>query len=108
MVTVLEALTQPCAAFTSFAPEGRNTVIQTQIAPDTWYLWDDFNYDNITTIFKHQLKTQYHGETEPKAQSTQMARPVNKSIGEGQVNWRWPGQALFQQPTSGPSPASTM
>ena len=66
MVTVLEALTRPCAAFASYAPEGYNTVIQTDIASDIWYPWDDFNYNNITTIFERKLGTQYRGEREPR------------------------------------------
>ncbi len=33
MVTVVEALTRPCAVSTSYAREGRNTVIRTDIAP---------------------------------------------------------------------------
>lgn len=66
MVTVLEALTWPCAAFTSYAPKGPNTVIETDIALDTWCPWDDFNYKNITTIFEHNLGTRYRGEREPR------------------------------------------
>ena len=54
-------------AFTCYTPTGRNTVIQTDIAPETWYSWDEFYYDNITTIFREQVATQFSDDKEPKA-----------------------------------------
>lgn len=90
MVTVLEALTRPCAAFVCYAPEGRNTVIRTDIAPEVWYPWDEFNYDNITTIFREQLATQFNGSREPRVLDKDTSVHNEESVEDALRRYRIP------------------
>ncbi|KAK3944263.1 hypothetical protein QBC46DRAFT_172528 [Diplogelasinospora grovesii] len=70
MVNILQALTRPSEAARfngTYAPEGQNTTIHSDIAIDTWFPWPDFTYENITRIFATELARQYHGPLEPAA-----------------------------------------
>lgn len=68
MPTLLEALTKRNVAVNSQAVVGgSNTTTETYIEPGGWRMWDEFNYDTLTQIFRRKLASEYRGLSEPRA-----------------------------------------
>ncbi|CZR49226.1 uncharacterized protein FPRO_09033 [Fusarium proliferatum ET1] len=68
MPTLLEALTKRNVAVNSQAVVGgSNTTTETYIEPGGWRMWDEFNYDTLTRIFRRKLASEYRGSSEPRA-----------------------------------------
>ncbi|KAG4274826.1 hypothetical protein FPRO04_14466 [Fusarium proliferatum] len=67
MPTILEVLTGRNVSINSDSVNsGTNTTVRTNIQPDGWTQWRDFNYSTITHIFHAELQKPYRVEKGPK------------------------------------------
>ncbi|PCD21776.1 hypothetical protein AU210_015579 [Fusarium oxysporum f. sp. radicis-cucumerinum] len=67
MPTILEVLTGRNVSINSDSViSGTNTTVRTNIQPDDWTPWRDFNYSTITHIFHAELQKPYRVEKGPK------------------------------------------
>lgn len=65
MAPLLEVLTRPNVGVNSEAVHGGgNSIIVTDIVPETWRLWTEFNYATLTRIFRRELADNYQGSRE--------------------------------------------
>ncbi|KAI0550179.1 hypothetical protein F4679DRAFT_595065 [Xylaria curta] len=62
MPTLLKVLTQPnLEVDRRFLKPGGNTTVNTNIYPQSWRPWSEFNYANLTRVFSRELGSQYKG-----------------------------------------------
>ncbi|KAI0526161.1 hypothetical protein F5B22DRAFT_632727 [Xylaria bambusicola] len=62
MPTLLEVLTRRNLEVNRFhLKSGGNTTMNTNISPQSWYPWPEFNYANLTKVFSRQLRSRYVG-----------------------------------------------
>ncbi|KAJ3556124.1 hypothetical protein NPX13_g10205 [Xylaria arbuscula] len=62
MPTLLEVLTRRNLEVNrSHLKSGGNTTMNTDISPQSWYSWPEFNYANLTRVFYRQLRSRYGG-----------------------------------------------
>ncbi|KJZ70541.1 hypothetical protein HIM_10085 [Hirsutella minnesotensis 3608] len=67
MPTLLHVLTRRNIAVNSEAVvPGGNTTLATDIRPDNWSPWMDFNYTTLTQIFRRELASSYQGSSEQR------------------------------------------
>jgi len=68
MPTILEVLTTRNVEIRSEnVREGPNTTKDTDIWPDAWVPWEEFNYKTLVRIFDNGLKNEYRGLSVPRA-----------------------------------------
>lgn len=68
MPNILQALTSPNVDIdSSRVPRGSNTVTASDIVPESWVPWEEFNYRTLIRIFDRELQTEYSGSSVPRA-----------------------------------------
>ncbi|RSL78973.1 hypothetical protein CDV31_017237 [Fusarium ambrosium] len=73
MPTILEVLTRNNVSVNSDSVvPGANTTVRTDIRPEDWVPWRDFNYSTLTRIFQTELGKEYRGGNE--------RRPLEKEL----------------------------
>ncbi|RTE69803.1 hypothetical protein BHE90_015812 [Fusarium euwallaceae] len=73
MPTILEVLTRNNVSVNSDSVvPGANTTVRTDIQPEDWVPWRDFNYSTLTRIFHTELRKEYRGGNE--------RRPLEKEL----------------------------
>lgn len=52
------------------------------MAPETWHPWNEFDYDNVTLIFREQLATQVYGKRESRPLAKNLELHNEKSLND--------------------------